>query len=69
MSNLVGAPGLEPGVARTPCAHVNQLHYAPEESYFLSKESRLMHLVQDKILWPAKGLYFFSLISEGTLSH
>ena len=39
------------------------------ENYFLSKESRLIHLAQAKILLPAKGLYFFSLMSEGTLSH
>ncbi len=27
---LVGVPGLEPGITRTPCAHVNQLHYTPD---------------------------------------
>ncbi len=24
-----GAPGLEPGIARTPCVYVSQLHHAP----------------------------------------
>ncbi|GAI25951.1 unnamed protein product, partial [marine sediment metagenome] len=31
---IVGAPGLEPGITRTPCVYVIQLHHAPIISFF-----------------------------------